>query len=33
MYFGKDFGVNINSRSAGTEVVIRMPDAVEGDLV
>ena len=33
MYFGNDYGVNINSKSQGTEVVIRMPVASEGELL
>ncbi len=33
MYFGKDFGVSINSKTHGTEVVIRMPSTMEGDLL
>ncbi len=32
MYFGSDYGVSINSKSPGTEVVIRMPSTIEGDL-
>jgi two-component system sensor histidine kinase YesM len=33
MYFGNDFGVRINSKSQGTEVIITMPGAMEGDLL
>ncbi len=33
MYFGEKFGVSINSKSHGTEVVITMPTTVEGDFL
>jgi len=33
MYFGDEFGVSINSRSQGTEVIITMPSSMEGDIL
>ena len=33
MYFGNDYGVSISSKSSGTEVVIRMPASMEGELL
>jgi two-component system, sensor histidine kinase YesM len=33
MYFGEDFGVSINSKTQGTEVLITMPSTIEGDLL
>jgi len=33
MYFGNDYGVQISGRDQGTEVVIRMPSGMEGELL